>query len=115
MRKRFASKSAFFNPSVLVGCFLCLLGALVALIALTMYSSPSALAQKPREDAADAGEAETVPIVGPVSQTQDLRTLPYIAAEKEQEEQRLVRYPRTQSQGVPDPLREVKKILQPLA
>jgi hypothetical protein len=115
MRKRVTAKSAFYDPRILLGFFLCLVGTGVALIAFTMYSSPSALALNPADNAANSAKAETVALIGPVLENRNLRALPYIAPEKEQEERRLMRYPRTQSQGIPDPIRAVKKISQPIA
>ena len=93
MKKKFDSKSAFFNPRVLLGFFLCLAGAVMALIALSISSGPSALAQRPTQDPNAAAAPDVVRMVGPVRLDQDLRSLPYIAPKEEFEERRLMRYP----------------------
>ena len=94
MKKKFASKSAFFNPRVLLGFFLCVIGAVMALIAFSISSGPSALAQKPVQDPNIAAAPDVVQMVGPVRLDQDLRSLPYIQPKQEFEERILTRYPR---------------------
>ena len=104
MKKKFASKSAFFNPRVLLGFFLCLIGAVMALIAFSISSGPSALAQRPTQDPNAAAAPDVVQMVGPVRLDQDLRNLPYIPQEGETEEQPLTRYPHGTAQagyGIP--------------
>jgi hypothetical protein len=49
MKKKSASKSAFFNPRFLVGLVLGSLGLLLALLAYTAYPGASLLAQKPSQ------------------------------------------------------------------
>ena len=49
MKKKSASKSAFFNPRFFVGLALCSLGLLLALLAYTAYPGASLLAQKPSQ------------------------------------------------------------------
>ena len=93
MKKKFASKSAFFNPRVLLGFFLCLAGAVMALIAFSISSGPSALAQKPVQDPNMAAAPDVVQMVGPVRLDQDLRSLPYVPPKAEFEERILTRYP----------------------
>ena len=53
MKKKSASKSAFFNPRTLIGFGLCLLGLLLALLAYTAYPGASLLAQKPSQQMTD--------------------------------------------------------------
>ena len=115
MKMKFDFKSAFFNPRVLLGFFLCLTGALMALIAFGMYSGQSVLAQQPSQDPSIAAGPQVIPMVGPVSQDQDLRALPYIPQETENEEFRLTRHPRTFSKGKPDPMQEVRRAAQVVA
>ena len=49
MKKKFSSKSAFFNPRALIGLVLCSLGLLLGLLAYTAYPGASLLAQKPSQ------------------------------------------------------------------
>jgi hypothetical protein len=49
MKKKSASKSAFFNPRFFVGLVLCSLGLLLGLLAYTAYPGASLLAQKPSQ------------------------------------------------------------------
>ena len=58
---------------------------------------------------------ELVQFVGPVSQDLDLRKLPYIPPNVENEEERLMRHPLGQNQGVSDPFLAVKVPAQPSA
>ena len=112
MKKKFSSQSAFFNPRVLLGFFLCLGGALMALIAFSMYSTPSALAQKPKQAAKIDRGAKVIPMVGPISQNKDLRNLPYYPPGEEIEETRLTRHPKFRSLRKPDFLPVVKQATQ---
>ena len=114
MKKKFASKSAFFNLRVLLGFFLCLGGAFLALIAFSLYSAPSALAQKPKQTSKISAEPKVIPMVGPVSQDRDLRTLPYIPSEDKMGEAkpRRMRYPRFESKRTEDPIQAVRQVIQ---
>ena len=58
---------------------------------------------------------DAVQLVGPVSQDLDLRDLPYIPPNTEDEELRLTRHPKLQNQGVTDPTLPVKEPAQPSA
>jgi hypothetical protein len=58
---------------------------------------------------------QVIPIVGPVSQDQDLRQLPYIPSRGEEDELRRMRHPLLQSSGSSDPVPEVTRPLQPAA
>ena len=112
MKKKFASKSAFFNPRVLLGFFLCLAGGFTALIALSMYSGPSALAQRPKQAAKSAGAPKMIPLIGPISQDKDLRALPYYPPNGEIEEFRLMRHRQFKSTGKTDSLKAAKETAQ---
>ena len=112
MKKKFASKSAFFNPRVLLGFFLCLAGGFTALIALSMYSAPSALAQRPKQAAKSAGAPKMIPLIGPISQDKDLRALPYYPPNGEIEEFRLMRHRQFKSTGKTDSLKAAKETAQ---
>ncbi len=112
MKKKFASKSAFFNPRVLLGFFLCLAGGFTALIALSMYSGPSALAQRPKQVAKSAGAPKMIPLIGPISQDKDLRALPYYPPNGEIEEFRLMRHRQFKSTGKTDSLKAAKETAQ---
>ena len=74
----------------------------------------SALAQKPDQNQETFSGPDVVPMVGPVSQDQDLRTLPYIPANEEEEEVRLMRHPlpQTPSREPSDPIQAVRQIVQ---
>jgi hypothetical protein len=115
MKKQFDSKSAFFNPRVLLGFFLCLIGAVTALIAFSISSGPSALAQRPTQDPNAAAAPDVVRMVGPVRLDQDLRNLPYVPQEGETEEP-LTRYPHRntgQTSGFAPIQALIKEILRP--
>jgi len=60
---------------------------------------------------------QVVPMVGPVSLDQDLRTLPYVPPSMQREERRLTRYPpsQIQSHGKTDPMRAVRQSTQAAA
>lgn len=73
------------------------------------------MAQGPKPNQKRASVPQRIPMVGPVSQNRDLRTLPYIAPEREQEERRLTRHPRRQSLGKTDVPRAVKQSQQLVA
>ena len=104
MKKKFGSKSAFFNLRFLLGFFLCLGGTFMALVAFSLYSAPSALAQKPKQTSRISAAPKVIPMVGPISQDQNLRNLPYYPANKEVEETRLKRHPQFKSTGKKDPV-----------
>src|SRR2546429_903278 len=57
MKKRAASKSAFFTPRVLIGVAFCSIGLLLALLAFALYPGGNALAQGPQQDQASVTEA----------------------------------------------------------
>src|SRR2546428_7312853 len=111
MKKKLASKSAFFNSRVLIGFVFCLVGVFLALLGLGLYPGASARAQGPKQNQKDVGAPQVVPMVGPVSQDQDLRTLPYIPSSTQFEERRLMRYPpsQIQSHGKTDSARTVRQ------
>jgi hypothetical protein len=50
MKKKPASKSAFFNPRVLISFVFCAIGVLLALLAFALYPGGNALAQSPEQD-----------------------------------------------------------------
>ena len=52
MKKKAASKSAFFNPRVLIALAFCSIGLLLALLAFALYPGGNALAQGPQQDQA---------------------------------------------------------------
>src|SRR6266446_3928920 len=56
MKKRAASKSAFFTPRLLIGVALCSIGLLLALLAFALYPGGNALAQGPRQDQTSVAE-----------------------------------------------------------
>ena len=112
MKKKFTSKSAFFNPRMLLSFGICAIGILLGVIALSLSGGTSALAQKPRQDANTAVRPDVVRMVGPFSQDMDLRNLPNIPQGGEEDEVRLMRYPRFFSHGKPDPIQTVRMTAQ---
>src|SRR5439155_12187874 len=54
MNKKPTSKSAFFNPRVLIGLAFCSIGLLLALLAFALYPGGNALAQENSPDENDA-------------------------------------------------------------
>jgi hypothetical protein len=116
MLKNPASRSSLSNPHVLIGSF-CVAGAFLALLGLGLYPGAIALAQGPKQNQKDIGAPQVVPMLGPVSIDQDLRTLPYIPPSTEKEERRLTRYPpsQIQSHGKTDPMRAVRQSTQAAA
>jgi len=112
MKKKFTSRSAFFNPRILLSFFLCLAGGFLVLIALSMYSGPSALAQqKPRQNAAFSAKPEILRLIGPVSLNTDLRRLPNIPQKGEEEEEMKARhpFPRRGVSAKNDPIQAVRQ------
>jgi hypothetical protein len=110
MKKKSASKSAFFNLRVLVASVFCLFGVLVALLASGAFSNLFAQTKGPKQAGAAANQdapgtqrPDVVQMVGPVVMNQDLRSIPYVPATREHEETPLRRHPRLQG-GAPPPL-----------
>ena len=50
MKKKSASRSAFFNPRVLISLAFCSIGLLLALFVFAIYPGTTALAQGPQEN-----------------------------------------------------------------
>ncbi len=113
MKRNSLFKFTFFAPRVFVALLLCSVSVLLALLSLGLYPGASARAQGPKQNQNAVGPPQVVPMVGPVSQDQDLRMLPYIPPTSEHEERRLTRYPQTLSQGKTDPVRAVMQPSQP--
>jgi hypothetical protein len=116
MLKNPASRSSLSNPHVLIGSAFCVAGTL-ALLGLGLYPGAVALAQGPKQNQKDVGAPQVVPMLGPVSLEQDLRTLPYIHPSMEREERRLTRYPpsQIQSHGKTDSMRAATQSTQAAA
>jgi hypothetical protein len=113
IRKNYASQSGTSNLPVILAFALWAVGVVLALLGFGVYPS-SVLAQGGQKD---IGRPQLVSMVGPVSQKQDLRTLPYIAPNPELEETRLTRYPlsQIQSHGTTDLVRAVRQPSQAAA
>jgi hypothetical protein len=109
MKKKSTSKSAparrsfseggFFNLRVVIAALFCLAGIAVALLAMGAFSSAFAQGKGAKNNNSTTSEAspgtqtpDVVRMVGPVRLDKDLRTLPDIPNEGEQEERRLTRY-----------------------
>src|SRR5438477_12298745 len=93
MKTRISSELAFLNLRVALAVAVCALAGVLLVLAFGMSWGVSALAQKPGKGPDAVGRANAVPMVGPVSQDQDLRALPYIAPKMESEARRLLRHP----------------------
>ena len=98
MKKKSTSQSAFFNLRVLIAAVFCLAGIAIALVSAGLLSSFKAQAQPGPGSAPPAttnspGGPDVVRLVGPVALNMNLRDLPYIPNEGENEGQRLTRYP----------------------
>ena len=109
MKKKSASRSAFFNLRVLIGLFVLLTGVFLALFGMGLFSSAFAQGKGTKNNASTTNQAspgtqapDVLQMVGPVRLDQDLRTLPYIPQEGETEEQPLTRYPHPKT-GAPQP------------
>lgn len=92
MKRNSASQSAFFNLRVLISSVFCLIAVFMAVGGVGRSNQSG----KPREIASGTkvpGPPDIVKMVGPVSQDKDLRALPYIPQEGEDEEVRLLRHP----------------------
>ena len=100
MKKKSTSRSAFFNLRVLIGLFVFLAGVFLALLGFGTFSKASAQSNASVQNQPPSGPPTVVPMVGPVAQNQDLRSLPYVAPAPEIEEKRLTRYPRPET-GAP--------------
>src|SRR3954462_13048553 len=109
MKKTSRSKSAFLQPRVLLSFALAAIGLILAVIGFTLSSGASALAQKPKSDQPVAGAPQVIQMVGPVSQDLDLRALPFIANEGEEDEVRLMRHPTHTSNGQEDAIQAVRQ------
>src|SRR5262249_44736977 len=94
MKKKSTSQSAFFNLRILTASAFCLLGIAVALFAQGNRAKPAQTNRSTaRQDAPGTQNPDVLQMVGPVLMTTDLRHLPYVPNEGENEEQRLMRYP----------------------
>ena len=99
--RRRLGEGGFFSLRILVASLLCVTGLIVALGATNINSKPSGsqgATQTQRGSAALAAANQpdgpaVMPLVGPVMQNKDLRSLPYVAPNAEIEEKRLTRYP----------------------
>ena len=96
MKKKSTSKSAFFNLRVLIAAVFCLAGIFVALLGIGAFSNLFAQTKGTKQSGVAAGQdapgtqtPNVVRMVGPVRLDQDLRTLPYVPNEGENEERRL--------------------------
>src|SRR5690242_19593576 len=94
MKKKFDHQSAFFYSRIAIAVALSLTGVLIALDGMGAGAGGADSAgPKPQAVVSSAGAPEVSQLVGPVSQNQDLRSLPYVAPKAEFEERILTRYP----------------------
>ena len=94
MKKKLTSQSAFFNPRTLFGLAMCLFGFVITLYAAGVL--PGAPASKPIVPAGatpGSQHPDVMKMVGPVSQDLDLRLLPYVPPNFEQEVRPLTNHP----------------------
>ena len=113
MKKKSISQSAFFNLRILTASVFCLLGIAVALFAQGNRTKQTQASRSTgAQDAPGTQRPDVVQMVGPVMLTTNLKNLPYIPTEGEQEEQPLTRFPR--GGGAPPPLPPSSPWLQKL-
>jgi uncharacterized repeat protein (TIGR01451 family) len=74
--------------------------ALLALLAPAMLMLPRGSAQQQESQSTNRPRPDVVQMVGPVSQDEDLRNLPYIPPTAEHEEARLMRHPPGEGRGM---------------
>jgi hypothetical protein len=130
MKKKSTSKSAFFNLRVLLAAVVCLAGIAVALFAMGAFSSAFAQGKRAKnnrsatnQDSPGSQTPDVVRLVGPVRLDQDLRTLPYVPNEGENEERRLTINPfplsggprRPGTSAFPQSQSLLQKIFRPLS
>ncbi len=117
MKNKFAFQFAFSSPRVLVALVFCSVAVLLTLLGYGVFPGASVMAEGPKQNEKGPSTPQLVPVLGPVSQDQDLRTLPYIAPNPEKEERRLMRHPlsQTPSQQKSDPLQAVRQFTQAVA
>src|SRR4051812_27976372 len=109
--KKKSNHSAFFEPRVFIS-FLLLFGA--SLLAMTGFGVPAG-AQSPAAKPASisspeaAARPDVVQMVGPFSQDRDLRDIPYILPNMEEEDVRLMRHPLPMTPSTnQDPIQKVR-------
>src|SRR6266446_3263224 len=94
MKKKFNFQSAFFHPRTVIALALCLTGVFLALDGMSSGAGGADSARtEPQAGVPSAGAPDVIQLIGPVSQNQDLRSLPYVAPKAEFEERVLTRYP----------------------
>jgi hypothetical protein len=115
MRNKPNLQSAFFNPRVFVS-FLLLFGG--SILAFTSFGiSAEGQSTKPpsvaRTEGPSGGRPDVVPMVGPYSEDRDLRAIPYVAPNVEEENVRLMRHPlpQTPSTEPSDPVKTVTEFI----
>ena len=115
MKKKSNLQSAFLNPRFAIAIVLCLTGVFIAVGA----GGHKSVRLPQQEQAHSIAVPASVPMVGPVSQNQDLRRLPYVAAKAESDEQLLMRHPHVGT-GAPEKFdkpgvafRTVQRLLEP--
>src|SRR5437764_3820565 len=94
MKKKLNPQSALFRPRIAIALALCLTGVFLALDG--MGSGAGGANSSPIESqpaVPSAGAPDVIQLIGPVSQNQDLRSLPYVPPTAEVEERVLTRYP----------------------
>src|SRR6188768_2773463 len=114
MKKKSSKYSAFFEPRVFVSFLLLFGGAILAMSGFGVSAQGQAAAPKLASVAKDGpvvGAPDVVRMVGPYSEERDLRDLPYILPNMEEEDVRLMRHPlpMTPSTEPPDPLQVVRE------
>jgi hypothetical protein len=90
MKKKSTSQSAFFNLRVLIAAVFCLGALAVALFGQTKSAGPTQQNNRTvgAQDAPGTQTPEVLRLMGPVIQTNDLRSLPSVAPTAENEEKR---------------------------
>lgn len=118
MKNNHAAQFGFINSRVIIGLAICLVGlGLLILAGLGLYPGGSAQAQGQKGNQKDISAPQVLPILGPVAQNLDLRSLPYVPSNVESEDRRLTRHPMSQVKpnGKNDPFIPVRESSAPVA
>jgi Domain of unknown function (DUF4394) len=114
MMTKLSKHSGFFEPRVFIG-FLLLFGGL--LLAVSGFGLPAAAQSPAGRPAPERGRPDVVRLIGPFSEKRNLRDIPYVAPNMEEEEVRLLRHPlpMTPSTEPSDPVQKVRKFVAALS
>jgi len=94
MKRKLNPQSAFFRARIAIALVLFLAGVFVALEGMgSGAGGANSSGPQPQSTGPSIGAPDSIQLIGPVSQNQDLRALPYVPPNAEHEERILTRYP----------------------